>query len=319
MKWLRQLRRRRAAHEARRWFVRLHGGSVSDREQRQHLAWMQASPENAKAYVNVLAAWTSVGSVKAAPAAPTYSSAQSPRWAVAATLLAGVLVGALTVGGEFSRPVLYATAVSEVQQIELPDRSRIELAPGSAVTVAMTWRQRNVRLERGEAFFVVAHERWRTFRVDSSRAQVQVHGTQFNVHTGPDGTRVDVAEGVVHVTPQDQNVSSAQRPAELTRGESVSVTDAGALTRLERMDPKLVSSWRNGRLVYRDTPVSTVVADINRYSDRLVVVNDPGIAAMRVTALFRADDPESILAGLGRVLPIKTVPMGSNQLALVSN
>ena len=51
----------------------------------------------------------------------------------------------------------------------------------------------------------------------------------------------------------------------------------------DAIDAQIVTSWRDGRLVFDNDPLSRVVAEVNRYSARKVVLGDPSLAEMRVS------------------------------------
>ena len=54
-------------------------------------------------------------------------------------------------------------------------------------------------LERGEAFFKVAHDASRPFVVEAEPRRIVVTGTEFDVRRAPDALEVSVAEGHVKV------------------------------------------------------------------------------------------------------------------------
>jgi ferric-dicitrate binding protein FerR (iron transport regulator) len=50
--------------------------------------------------------------------------------------------------------------------------------------------------------------------------------------------------------------------------------------------------------VFRGDPLSTVVAEFNRYRLRALVVDDSGLDSVRINGVFALDDPDSLLAYL---------------------
>ena len=59
-----------------------------------------------------------------------------------------------------------------------------------------------------------------------------------------------------------------------------------------------VTAWTERRLLFRDDPLSAVVAEFNRYRLRALVLDDPGLAAVRISGVFALDDPDSLLTYL---------------------
>lgn len=101
--------------------------------------------------------------------------------------------------------VRYRNATQQVQQLQLPDASRVTLQPGSSLryTTALAGPRREVYLE-GEAFFQVHKNPQRPFLVFTSQVVTTVLGTSFDVkaYPGQAQARVAVREGKVAVQPR---------------------------------------------------------------------------------------------------------------------
>jgi transmembrane sensor len=80
------------------------------------------------------------------------------------------------------------TAVGEQRRITLADGSQVDLAPDSRVSTRFTLARRDVRLVRGQAFFVVAHNAVRPFIVHANNLTVTAVGTEFDVRISPSST-----------------------------------------------------------------------------------------------------------------------------------
>ena len=59
-----------------------------------------------------------------------------------------------------------------------------------------------------------------------------------------------------------------------------------------------VQRWMQTRLAYRDTPLSDIVADVNRYHAGGVRLGSADLGALRVTSSFRIDQLETALSGI---------------------
>ena len=64
---------------------------------------------------------------------------------------------------------------------------------------AYEWRGRNVRIDKGEAWFQVAKDKKRPFVVAAGDVRVRAVGTAFSVRRLEEGADVQVTEGVVEV------------------------------------------------------------------------------------------------------------------------
>jgi ferric-dicitrate binding protein FerR (iron transport regulator) len=182
----------------------------------------------------------------------------------------------------------YVTAIGASRTVALPDGSRITLDTDSRIQVQMNARSRTVRLERGQAFFEVAHDAQRPFIVDSGRLSVVAVGTAFSVRREGPAMRVVVADGTVRL----------ERP-----GERNDMLPAGGIARIQGEEPTRIHqgqaaelernlSWRSGVLTFRRTPLSEAVAEFNRYGTRRIVIRDPRIATLELGGVFRSGDVE---------------------------
>src|SRR6202011_1589324 len=155
-------------------------------------------------------------------AASTPSRARR-RWALAA-VAAGL--GAIVLGGAWNlykqqEETRFQTAIGERAAVGLPDGSSIDLNTNSRVWVDYTERRRVIRLERGEAFFKVAHDTQRPFWVHAGDSWVRAVGTAFNVYLRPTGPVVTVSEGTVNVVSAGSNEAPPSDPVVTKAAASV--------------------------------------------------------------------------------------------------
>jgi transmembrane sensor len=149
----------------------------------------------------------------------THNLWQQPqlRWAAGLGLLALGLGGLLPYARQWQAPVAVATTTErgwtrhrnttqQVQQLQLPDASRVTLQPGSSLryTTALAGPRREVYLE-GEAFFQVHKNPARPFLVFTNQVVTTVLGTSFDVQAYPGQAQalVAVREGKVAVQPRE--------------------------------------------------------------------------------------------------------------------
>ncbi|MEJ1962162.1 MAG: FecR domain-containing protein [Gammaproteobacteria bacterium] len=217
------------------------------------------------------------------------------RWRLAALATAATVVFAiaaglsayLTWGGSGDR---YATPIGGLSLVPMSDGSNVTLNTDSVIRVAMTEGERRVQLEHGEAFFDVAKDPTRPFVVRAGNRRITAVGTKFSVqHLGRD-VRVLVTEGKVRV---DDETSS---PILVAAGNMARA--AGSAVVVEKAAPPRVEeilSWRDGYLRFSDTPLADAVAEINRYNTRKIFVDDPRLAAVRISGTFRPTQYEAFV------------------------
>jgi transmembrane sensor len=66
-------------------------------------------------------------------------------------------------------------------------------------------------------------------------------------------------------------------------GTEVTYSAAAGLGTARSVNPERVGGWARGVLTFIDRPLVAVVADLNRYSPRLITIEDEGVRHIRVT------------------------------------
>ncbi len=230
------------------------------------------------------------------------------RWLLKAALAASVLlfVSLIYVSWQYFRPVEITTAIGEQRSAVLPDHSIVELNTQSAVRIAYTSHERRIELVRGEAFFEVAKDPSRPFIVSTELATARALGTRFTVYRAPSGTVVTVAEGRVLVRYTGRSVESGiGRPGLTESVEVVPGTQAdatpGSPVEVHPVDVDRSLAWRNRRLIFAGETLANVVREFNRYNVPRLEIVDPRLLDQRISGVFGANDPQSLLDFLTKV------------------
>jgi transmembrane sensor len=219
--------------------------------------------------------------------------------------------GAVADAGEASLPTAkrYETKVGERREVRLDDGSVVTLNTGSLLEVAYNPARRDVRLLRGQALFRVAHNKAWPFVVSAGDRQVTAVGTAFDVRV--DGTRVRVVllEGKVRVDPVRREGLERLIPQltaeDLAPGQQLVASAGDREVTIAAADIQRAVSWRSGQVIFRDDTLGGAVAELNRYSETRILVDDPKIAALKVSGVFNTDRPENFVAAVTTFYPIK--------------
>ena len=237
--------------------------------------------------------------------------ARSGRIALVASLVVGIALWVAYLA--WHSPVTFQTVVGEQRSFTLQDGSVVFLNTNSKVRVGWLPAERHIELVRGEARFKVAKDPLRPFTVATPTAAVRAVGTVFNVREEALSTQVAVLEGQVDVTvaPTGESAADAQVPAEgasaaspplarvrLAAGERAAVTSLGIQT---NTGPPIesVRAWTERRLVFQDLPLDAVIREFDRYRTHPLVLDDPALAALKISGVFDLGDTESLIAYLG--------------------
>jgi transmembrane sensor len=104
--------------------------------------------------------------------------------------------------------------------------------------------------------------------------------------------------------------------AVLSPGEAI-VADRRGLSRVAAVDAGEVASWTTGRLTFSGVPLRDAVAEVNRYSERKVVLDAPeSVAGELVSGQFVAGDVENFVAGARSLYGLKVTAETPREIRL---
>jgi len=143
-------------------------------------------------------------------------------------------------------------------QLRLPDGTRVWLNSATQLSFPSTFSNlpnRTVELS-GEAYFEVTKDAEHPFIVKTSRQQVQVLGTHFNVNAYPDEShdKTVLLEGSVRI-----NNKKVLAPGQLSR------VDANGNIKIETADIDDAMAWKNGYFSFKDSPLETITRQLSRW------------------------------------------------------
>lgn len=247
----------------------------------------------------------------------------------AAVAMLALLVSVVTLGPWPASSKLYSTSIGEQRSIALADGSVVHLDARSAVRVELLEHERRLELLAGQAVFSVAKDQRRPFVVSSDNTQVRAVGTEFNVHKMRSGVTVTVLEGKVAVIPHagqlsadgahersgqapsvgpvssdpNSHTASGSGPIYVSAGQvlTISMSDSEdgdgnqttdvALTTAD--EKTLMKSEQT--LTFDNVAILDVIDEFNRYNPRQIVIVGDSLQSVRITGVFSAKKPESLL------------------------
>ncbi len=192
----------------------------------------------------------------------------------------------------------YATATGERRSLRLPDGSLLQLNTRSAVDLAFTEHQRLVRLKQGELMLSCSEtaDPGRPLLVQSRDALVEGFAGRFVVRQDEDCTRVSVTAGKVAVHQPGGELQW------IGNGQDWRVDALGA-RRLEQVAMD-AAAWSEGLIVTRDMRLADFLTQVSRYRHGYLAC-DEDIADLRLSGVFRLEDPEQLLQLLPQTLPVQ--------------
>jgi transmembrane sensor len=300
---------------AAEWLMRREQPLWSQADQAALDRWLDESMSHKAAFWRLEHAWQMVdriGALSARDIAPRPSRAGLPlKWWHAGALAASLLL-AIAFFGLHSRPALspqpsvdaFDTDIGGHRIVPLVDGSRIELNTATNLRTLISNKRRDVWLDRGEAFFEVAHIEGSAFVVHAGPRLITVVGTQFSVRRDGDNVTVAVVQGRVLVedtTPGASSASITVTPGDVAIGLGSSMMVVSKP--VAAVEDKL--TWRDGRLVFDGTSLAEVVDDFNRYNRQQLLISDPAVAAIRISGTFKASNVEAFVRLLKEAYGLK--------------
>lgn len=280
--------------EAQAWVVRLASGQVSERDAQVFRHWCARSRAHATAFAEARAVWGAM-----APAARAVKRAQQPVNTARRAWLGGAVAASL--GLLVLRPPTdlwpavaglgadYATGTGEQRTlaldggvlVQMNTQTRLDAAPlhdGAAALVLLA----------GEAEFQAGLRGAARVRVQAGDGTVTAGSARFNIRLFGQEVCVTCLAGRLRV-------AQAGNDAELAAGEQLRYRPEhfGIAQAVNGGD---VSAWRQRLLVFKQSTLAEVVAEVNRYRPGKLILNGEALGRTRVQASFSLDRLDDVIA-----------------------
>jgi len=204
------------------------------------------------------------------------------------------------------RQVSYHTVqvpLGMTSSIILPDGTKVALNAGSTLKYPVTFDQktRHVQLS-GEAYFEVKKSKRQPFIVSTSDIAIQVTGTSFNCSAYPEDKRIETAlvEGEIRIS----GVNGGERGLSVKPGELAVFSRSGNTIEKFSADLDKYTSWKSGKLIFRDDSMITVLAKLGRWYNVEFQVVDEEMLGYEYSATFSGESLDQVLKMLSLSAPI---------------
>jgi len=223
---------------------------------------------------------------------------------IAAILVIGLIISTVF----FFRKSLKDQSVAEMQTIStpfgaktnfaLPDGSMVWLNSGSSISYISSFEKtRGVSL-KGEAFFEV-EKKDQPFIVSTEFGDVEVKGTSFNVAAfAGENFQATLLTGIVKVKEK-----LTGREVSIEQGQQAGIY--GTDLKVENVDPEMFSSWKDGKLIFRNEYLPTVTKRLERwYNVKIELSNDKRLSEISYTGVIEMESFSEVLQLLKVTAPI---------------
>jgi transmembrane sensor len=166
--------------------------------------------------------------------------------------------------------------------VTLPDGSQVVLRKGATLSYpeVFSGNLREVALT-GEAWFEVQHDTVHPFRIQTTRATLEVLGTSFTINSNDQQDELIVATGKVLFT---NKVATAERHI-INPQQSCVLTNKGF--DIKPLHDQNFLSWKTGIIKFDNTPIDQVAVDLSNHY-RLYIRPDSLLMKLPVTPTITA-------------------------------
>ncbi|RZM05771.1 MAG: FecR family protein [Pedobacter sp.] len=176
-------------------------------------------------------------------------------------------------------------------QVKLPDGTRVWLNAASSLKFPTVFNtlERVVELS-GEAYFEVAVDKHKPFKVISKGQTVAVLGTHFNINAYPDElvTSTILIEGSV-------KVASGKETLILKPGQQTILNNKSEKLDLYNVDTQEALAWKQGYFQFNDEDVKSIMRKLSRWYDLEVIYSNDFINQRFSGSVSRFEDASKVM------------------------
>ena len=192
----------------------------------------------------------------------------------------------------------------QINQIFLADGTRIWMNSETRLTAPSVFatKERVVKLS-GEAFFEVAKDKNRPFKVEVNGQQIEVLGTSFNVRAYENSNKIETTLQTGRI-----KLSTGNQITVLHPGEQSLFDRTNQQLVVSKVDPVTFSSWKDGRYEFQDEDLLEVFKVVERWYDVEIVADKSYFKGMHFSGVIKRNkDARHFLELLNHSIPIKYV------------
>ncbi|MCF0178378.1 MAG: FecR domain-containing protein [Bacteroidales bacterium] len=206
-----------------------------------------------------------------------------------------------------TRMAVTETSLGENASVTLSDGTFVQLNSLSRLEYPEEFdgEKRVVKLY-GEAYFDVAKSDI-PFIVETANMEVEVLGTLFNLsaYAGEESSATLVSGSV--------KVSAAGQESILKPSQQAFVNPSEMLLRVQEVDTRLFTSWRDGKIIFKDKPLEHILTKLSHWYDFSATFDSEEIKQIRFgCSVNRYDDIESFVELLVETGRVKVKKEGNN-------
>ena len=197
---------------------------------------------------------------------------------------------------EIPQYVEVRSEVGMVSSFHLPDGTKVWLNSGSRLRYPTHFKEKQRQIEmEGQAYFEVTKNPHRPFLVKlASDYAIQVVGTKFNVTAYADEDEIEttLVEGSVQLK---LGLDANLKTLKLVPKEKSIYYKAKRKIFIEKIDPYLESCWKDGYLIFKEHPMTSVLKILSRRYHVHFEVKDKKVYTSVITGKFKDETLSQVL------------------------
>lgn len=285
-------------------------GNTSAQEQEELFHWIDQSEDNQTFFENSIDAWN-MGMEASSPLTtnpekawaaiedeikPTVKIKRMPFLRIAAAIALIMVAGIWWMQKSTERPIAEMISLVNTEmmakEIALPDGSTVVLNKDSEIRFSKSFDERSIHLT-GEAFFDVATDSLRPFRVITGDTETQVLGTSFSIRAYPEDEDVllVVETGKVAFKTVLEEASTKEETVIVEAGyQAVVVKDSDSIPQKKAIDDKNLLSWKTSSLNFENASLKEVTKALERHFGIEISIKNPQLEDCAFYGIY--DNPD---------------------------
>ena len=285
------------------WFMNIRARRP-DADRSDLVAWLEQSAEHRRAYERAQRHYDTTAILKSSRRHGSKRAGSMRPWligiGIAAAFVLAIALSATFRPGRDSQEAnnqmpghpLIRAPKHQIRDVTLGDGTQLTLDASSRVEVAVTAKERRLKLLEGTARIAVKREA-RPFIVEAGVGEASALAATFDIGMADHG-QIEVA-----VLSGEVELRSLLRPAVL-RGNTRKVQSGQATAYIaSTFAPSAVeregidrADWPDGWADYEATPLARLISDANRYARRPIVLDDSDLGKLLVSGHFRITETD---------------------------
>lgn len=289
----------------KRLLLKFVAGDATEQERGAVLDWIEVSDSNREEYITLKNSFVHNQLLSFSKREKrTMLIRNSIKYAALVLLLVALSGAGFLVFNAYKQPLVHEQTMASFKYIvntgvkgvvDLPDGSKVWLNSSSYIICPQRFSDhaREIELE-GEGYFeVVPDKEWPMHIKTSKDYTVKVTGTTFNLssYSNDDKLIVTLISGEVSLI---NNKNKREKEIKMTPNQELIILSERSKL-LDNANTVKSTAWKDGLLLFDNTPMSEVIKKMERWYGVSIVVEDPKIYDYRFTAKFKSESVSQVL------------------------